>query len=292
MVALKSSGGSVDASDMARRSSSALRRFTTLAAVTLVASGCAALVPLEPEGAPAWSYFEAPEPGDVWTPQITGWQRRERALPSTEQLRPETGSSDDAVSQAAAPVPDGTRAAMLPPGVIARAGAAGGKPAADAKPPSSDLRQDWFTFRAEQKRALARNVAGWIQREARDHYLPDGIVDHWATLEETLARNGDDCDGLELLTFHFLLDLGFRQDEVYRAIVHHPADGQHHMVTFWFEDPEDPWVIDPTGAMTSGMPRLSQVAGWVPLKVFGETVEYTVRPGVAPARVEAAAAPH
>jgi hypothetical protein len=65
---------------------------------------------------------------------------------------------------------------------------------------------------------------------------------------------------------------------VYRAIVHHPADGQHHMVTFWFEDPADPWVIDPTGAMTNGMPRLSQVPGWVPLKVFGESMEYTVRP--------------
>jgi hypothetical protein len=36
-------------------------------------------------------------------------------------------------------------------------------------------------------------------------------------------------------------------------------------------------VIDPTGAMTSGMPRLSQVGDWVPLKVFSDTSEFTPR---------------
>jgi hypothetical protein len=47
------------------------------------------------------------------------------------------------------------------------------------------------------------------------------------------------------------------------------------MVTLWFEVPDDPFVIDPTGAMTSGMPRLSEVPGWVPLKLFSETAEFT-----------------
>ena len=61
------------------------------------------------------------------------------------------------------------------------------------------------------------------------------------------------------------------------AIVYRAADGQHHMVTLWFEDPADPWVIDPTGAMTQGMPRLSAVAGWAPLKVFDDTHEFTPR---------------
>jgi hypothetical protein len=48
------------------------------------------------------------------------------------------------------------------------------------------------------------------------------------------------------------------------------------MVTFWFEQKDDPWVIDPTGAMTSGMPRMSQVPGWEPLKVFSETHDFDV----------------
>jgi hypothetical protein len=39
-------------------------------------------------------------------------------------------------------------------------------------------------------------------------------------------------------------------------------------------------VIDPTGAMTSGLPRMSEVPGWVPLKIFTETRDFTVRTGV------------
>jgi hypothetical protein len=144
----------------------------------------------------------------------------------------------------------------------------GGKP---------DLRDKYFAFRAEQRREQARSLAQWIQQQAKNHYVPDGPLDHWATLEETLARNGDDCDGLELLVNHFLRDMGFGADRVFRAIVFRPEDGQHHMVTLWFEDPADPWVIDPTGAMTSGMPRMSEVPGWVPLKVFSESESFSAR---------------
>jgi hypothetical protein len=35
--------------------------------------------------------------------------------------------------------------------------------------------------------------------------------------------------------------------------------------------------------MTPGMPRMSQLPSWVPLKVFSETAEYTVRLGRTPA---------
>ena len=54
------------------------------------------------------------------------------------------------------------------------------------------------------------------------------------------------------------------------------SDDQHHMVTLWFEDPDDPWVLDPTGAMTRGMPRMSEVPEWVPLKVFSDTEHFSV----------------
>ncbi len=114
-------------------------------------------------------------------------------------------------------------------------------------------------------------------RQALEHYVADGPLDHWATLEETLRGDGDDCDGLELLVFNGLRDLGFGADQVFRAIVYRPADGQHHMVTLWFEFAEDPWVIDPTGAMTSGLRRMSEIPGWVPLKVFSDEREFTVR---------------
>jgi len=190
-----------------------------------------------------YRYFAAPAPDDAWSLKIRGWQQRERGE----------------VAQAA-PV--------------------------ESRPPRVDpsergaLREKYRAFRAERKRALARDLAEWIQAEAPDHYVPDGPVDHWATTEETFRANGDDCDGLELLAFHFLRELGFDEDEVFRAIVVRPEDGQHHMVTLWFEDARDPWVIDPTGAMTSGMPRMSEVPGWVPLKVFSENRDFTVESGL------------
>lgn len=195
----------------------------------------------------SYSFFEAPDPDDPWSPKIEGWQHREQSMGDVEALAP---------------------ASVSGAGIEASASHRSGKP---------DLRDKYFEFRAEQRRAQARELAEWIQQQAKSHYVPDGPLDHWATLEETLARNGDDCDGLELLVNHFLRDMGFGPDRVFRAIVYRPEDGQHHMVTLWFEDPTDPWVIDPTGAMTTGMPRMSEVAGWVPLKVFSESESFTAR---------------
>jgi predicted transglutaminase-like cysteine proteinase len=198
-------------------------------------------------------YFQRPEPADVWSPKIEGWQRRERF--------------DSALL---APLESG-------PAVQSAGFSAANEQLPTDQTDTSGLRAKYFKFRADRRRGLAADVASWIQSEAKEHYREDGAVDHWATLEETLARGGDDCDGLELLAFHALRDLGFSATEVYRAIVVRPSDGQHHMVTLWFEDPTDPWVIDPTGAMTLGMPRMSDLPEWTPIKVFSERLEYTVR---------------
>jgi hypothetical protein len=186
------------------------------------------------------SYFAEPASDDPWSRKIRGWQERELEAPS-------------------GPAPVAAEPPRLDPAE------------------RGSLRTKYNEFLVARKREAARELAVWIQEQSRDHYIPDGAVDHWATFEETLQNNGDDCDGLELLSFHFLRQLGFRDDEVFRAIVVRPADGQHHMVTLWFETPNDPWVIDPTGAMTTGMPRMSQVPGWKPLKVFTDKRDYTPR---------------
>ncbi len=196
-------------------------------------------------GAPSYEYFGRPAPTDPWTPKIVGWQLRERAQPAIDEL-------------ATAPAVSKGRKVKVPVS-------------------GQSLRDRYFAYRSERKRELARDLAEWMQAMAKRHYVPDGLVDHWATLEETLERNGDDCDGLELLAFHFLLDHGFPESEVYRAVIYRPRDGQHHMVTLWFEDPNDPWVLDPTGAMTSGMPKMSDRPDWVPLKLFTESDQFTVR---------------
>jgi hypothetical protein len=214
-----------------------LTRITGLAALGVALGlGCASVV----HGPTTYEFFSAPRPDDPWTPKIASWQTRELASSAAETPASVSGAGE----------------------------------AADEAPRTEPgLRGKYTSFRTEHKRALARDLAGWIQKQARRHYVPDGPIDHWATLEETLEKGAEDCDGLELLSYHFLRDLGFREDEVFRAIVYRRQDGQHHMVTLWFEDASDPWVIDPTGAMTSGMPRLSQVGDWVPLKVFSDTSE-------------------
>lgn len=209
--------------------------------VVLVALGTACASHPAAHSTPSYDYFAAPSERDPWSPKIAGWQVRE--------LRP--------------------------------------VPAVSARPAAQDLRTKYRLFREQQRRAsvdqrhVAAGVARWIQKQARAYYVPDGPIDHWATLEDTLANNGDDCDGLELLVYHVLRDLGFGDDQVFRAIVYRPSDGQHHMVTLWFEHSDDPWVIDPTGAMTRGMPRMSEISGWMPLKVFTERAEFSVRPTLA-----------
>jgi len=142
--------------------------------------------------------------------------------------------------------------------------------------PAGGLRDQYLLRRSTLRRGVAREVATWIQQEARLHYEADAGIDHWPTLVEVLGSDTEDCDGLELLVNQLLLDLGFPTGEVYRAVVHRPRDDQYHMVTFWFESPGDPWVIDPTGAMVLGMPHMSEVPDWVPLKLFTANDEYSV----------------
>jgi hypothetical protein len=204
--------------------------------------GCAGVL----DGSLAYRYFAQPPVDDAWGHKIESWQAREQA----DQRAPDAGVPTPAV-------------------------ASGSGSQAEADRPA-DLRSKYVDFRQQSKRALARELAGWIQEQAQQHYISDGPIDHWATLEETFRTNGDDCDGLELLVYHLMRDLGFGEEDVFRAIVYRRSDKQHHMVTLWFEDPTDPWVIDPTGAMTSGMPRMSEMPGWVPLKVFSEDSNYNV----------------
>jgi len=224
--------------------------------------GCAGI-----KSSPAlYDYFAQPAPDDAWSPKIAGWQRREWAddgsffvvAAELDDSKPSHSGSDLDVAEP----PAASQPAI----------------AGDAEfLPNDGLRGKYFEFRAERRRGVARELAAWIQSQARAHYIADGPIDHWATFEETLRSNGDDCDGLELLVYHALRDLGFGQTEVYRSIVYRPSDGQHHMVTLWFEDRNDPWVIDPTGAMTRGMPRMSDLPDWIPIKVFGVSEEFTVR---------------
>jgi len=145
-------------------------------------------------------------------------------------------------------------------------------------PAESALGDDYQSFETELRRRIASQAVKWIQEESRRHYIPDGEVDHWATLSEVIAQGGDDCDGLDLLTFDLLRKLGFSKDEIFRSIVVDKETGQHHMVTLWFEnsDRRDPWLLDPTGVVTNELVHLSQVPRWSPIEMFDEARHYRV----------------
>ncbi len=145
-------------------------------------------------------------------------------------------------------------------------------------PAESELIAAYEAFTSDMRRRIAADAVTWVQSESHRHYIPDGETDHWATLSDVVASDGDDCAGLDLLTFLLLRKLGFSQDEIFRSIVVERESGQHHMVTLWFEagDKRDPWLLDPTGVVTDRLVRLSEVPSWSPIEVFDEARHYRV----------------
>jgi hypothetical protein len=142
----------------------------------------------------------------------------------------------------------------------------------------SKLASEYDKFSVELRRKLATETVAWVQEHSRRYYRADGEQDHWATLGEVVESGGDDCDGLDLLTFVLLRRLGFGEEEIYRSIVVEQATGQHHMVTLWFDrgPSEDPYVLDPTGVVTAKMVRLTEVPDWEPIELFDETAHFNV----------------
>jgi len=190
---------------------------------------------------PRYDYFAALPASDPFAPKIESWQERELAQPFTLPSEPLNGRAAE-------------RSGML--------------------------RKKFAAFRRSRRLDLAKEFAQWSQVQARKHYRFDPIGtladDHWPTFQELLDRNGDDCDGLDLIAYNLMRELGFPTDELFRAIVRRDKDGANHMVTLWFEDPGDPWVIDVTGAMTRSVRRLSEVRGFTPTRIFNERSSYSV----------------
>ena len=143
------------------------------------------------------------------------------------------------------------------------------------------LQHSMAAYRDSERRELARRITEWSQRTARKHYRFDPgnnapEYDRWPTVGELLGNNGDDCDGLDLIAYQLLREFGFPSDQLFRAIVRRNRDNANHMVTLWFEDPQDPWILDATGAVTLKFRRMSELEGWTPTKVFNERRQFTV----------------
>jgi hypothetical protein len=221
------------------------RLAAALAALLFCAPlGCSSLLSLEEGG--HFRYFAEPVPSaDPWYSKVARWQVRERRDRPQENL---TGSE-----------------------AIEAAG-----------PHSGLLRVKMGRWTSEERLALAKRIASWAQEESRRHYRFDPPTswadDPWPTTKDLLDQNGDDCDGLDLITYKLMRSFGFPREQLFRAIVKRQRDGANHMVTLWFEDPEDPWVVDATGAITMNVRRFSQLPGWTPTKVFNEQQQFTPVP--------------
>lgn len=227
-----------------------------------------------PEPAARWDFFATPRPGDPFTLPIATWRMRERAALRAGRLAP-FPDLPPVSSAPAHPLPDAP-AYPLPDAPAYPLPDARPRPAAPAAHGDFALAERYEAFLEEQRRELAPEVLRWVQTVASERYVDDGPIDRWPTLSELLHSVGDDCDGLELLSYHALRQLGFPPDRVYRAILENPKTRGHHMVTLWFEEPDDPWVLDPTDTISSRMRRLSQVSDWIPLKLFSEDAEFSV----------------
>jgi hypothetical protein len=210
----------------------------------LCALGCAS-----GGGAPAgsWQFFAQPDPEpDVWHQKIENWQERElRDLP---ELSLATGAG------------------------------------APYSPQSGELLDKMALWESEERLALVKRLTEWAQAAARRHYRfdpeTDVAGDPWPTTKDLLDTNGDDCDGLDLITYELMREFGFPREQLYRAIVRRDRDGANHMITLWFEDPVDPWVIDATGAVSMKVRRFSDLPGWTPIRMFNEREQYRPSPGV------------
>jgi hypothetical protein len=144
----------------------------------------------------------------------------------------------------------------------------------------SPLEQELGSFAVQERLALAHKIAAWARLEGRGYYRSDEdrslAGDHWPTYKELAERNGDDCDGLDLIAYQLLVEFGFPRDKLFRAVMRRNRDRRNHMVTLWFEDSEDPWVFDATGAMTRSLVRFSEITGWTPTAVFNESAQFSV----------------
>lgn len=212
-------------------------RTLLIALLAGLAAGC--LRPAQP--VVTYRFFVEAQPGDAWFEKVRDWQRREAETRAAleQSLR---GPGDDG---------------------------------------SGLLRKKFAAFAGDEKRRLAARFMEWAQDQAMLHYRLDAgedlASDEWPTSEELFEQNGNDCDGIDLISYNLLLELGFRDDEIYRAVIRRDRDGEFHMLTLWFEDPGDPWVIDTTGAATMKLRHLSELPGWTVAVVFNANAHYTAR---------------
>ncbi|MGM0422022.1 MAG: hypothetical protein ACQEQL_02880 [Pseudomonadota bacterium] len=89
-----------------------------------------------------------------------------------------------------------------------------------------------------------------------------GPNEDWETLSEVILENGDDCDGLAMLSRQLMIDAGIPKSEIFfLAYLTTAEDAPDHGVIMWNDPdhPHDPIAIDSTGYISNQPYRLSAI---------------------------------
>ena len=129
---------------------------------------------------------------------------------------------------------------------------------------------------------LVAVLNGFMLGVSKRRYRHDSPADKWPTTAELFnpLLDGEDCDGLELLTYHYLRRV---RGEVgtYRGVFVNRADSTAHMATVVFNasTSRNPYVVDSTGALGARGIKLSDLGeGWELEFFFDEKNVYTLDP--------------
>jgi len=131
-------------------------------------------------------------------------------------------------------------------------------------------------FQAGQRRALARRINTWVQNNAVS--TPEAPESSDPDPARLLSAGAEDPLGLDQTTRSLLLRFGFEADELYRGVLRQRNGDRYHVVTLWFEDRRDPWVLDASSVLSAELKRLSRVSSWQLIRVFNETKQFRAVP--------------
>ncbi|MGM0422023.1 MAG: hypothetical protein ACQEQL_02885 [Pseudomonadota bacterium] len=124
-----------------------------------------------------------------------------------------------------------------------------------------------------ERTELLNIIAAYSADLSRNYYKADspendliirpdiyGHDDDWETLREVILENGDDCEGLAMLTRQLMTDIGIPKNETFLSVMR-PLSDDHpfHMVVMWVDSahPHDPLLIDSTGYISDQPYRAS-----------------------------------
>lgn len=101
-----------------------------------------------------------------------------------------------------------------------------------------------------------------------------GKVEHWPTTTEADKVLFEDCDGFAVAKYSRARYAGIPIDQLALTICNYTPTGEGHMVLAWWDNPDDPWIMD---NIDPDMLRSSQRTDLQPIEAFNEERRWIIR---------------